>query len=392
MNLFDRLDRDLADLDHQHLRRRRRVVESPVGPHAQVDGRNLLSFCSNDYLGLAGHSAIAEAMAEGARRWGAGSGASHLVGGHFQPHEDLEEALADFLGQPRVITFSTGYMANLAVTPALVGRGDAVFADRLNHASLIDAALASRAEHKRYAHNDLAALEKLLAGSTAPRKLILTDAVFSMDGDVADLPGLFELAERYDAWLVVDDAHGFGVLGPRGQGSLAHFGVPVSKRVVLMGTFGKAAGVAGAFVAGDTQVIEWLINAARTYIFTTAAPPAVACAVSKSLEIIAAGDDLRTNLYARIAQLRNGLAPFCGERGWQLVDQQPTTTAIQPVIVGANKDTLDVAARLEAHGLWVPAIRPPTVPVGSARLRISLSAAHTEADVDALLTALRAPA
>jgi 8-amino-7-oxononanoate synthase len=391
VSLFDRLDQDLADLDHQHLRRRRRVVDGPVGPHAQVDGRSLLSFCSNDYLGLAGHPAIAEAMAEGARRWGAGSGASHLVGGHFRPHEDLENALAEFLGMPRAITFSTGYMANLAVTPALVGRGDAVFADRLNHASLIDAALASRAEHKRYTHNDVAALEKLLAASTATRKLILTDAVFSMDGDVAPLPQLFELAERYDAWLVVDDAHGFGVLGPQGQGSLAHFGLPVSKRIVLMGTFGKAAGVAGAFVAGDAKVIEWLINAARTYIFTTAAPPAVACAVSKSLELIAGGDALRANLQARISQLRDGLTPLCGPQGWQLAEQTPVTTAIQPLVIGLNKATLDLSAHLERRGLWVPAIRPPTVPNGSARLRISLSAAHSAADVETLISALRDP-
>ncbi|HTH40022.1 MAG TPA: 8-amino-7-oxononanoate synthase [Rhodocyclaceae bacterium] len=385
--IYDDIEQQLAALDHQHLRRHRRVVDAPVGPRTTADGKPLLSFCSNDYLGLAAHPAIVDALCEGARRWGAGSGASHLVGGHFRPHEDLEEQLAEFVGLPRAITFSTGYMANLAVTPALVGRGDAVFADRLNHASLIDAALASRAEHKRYPHNDMAALEKLLAASSAKRKLILTDAVFSMDGDVAPLDQLFALAERYDAWLVVDDAHGFGVLGPQGRGSLAHFAVPASPRVVLMGTFGKAAGVAGAFVAGDSRVMEWLINSARTYIFTTAAPPTLCCALSKSLELIERGDALRDKLQARISQLRQGLAPQCAAKGWQLAEQD-VTTAIQPVVIGQNKAVLDLSKTLEEAGLWVPAIRPPTVPNGTARLRVSLSAAHEEADVARLLAAL----
>lgn len=385
--IYDTIEQQLAALDHQHLRRHRRVVDAQVGPHTRADGKALLSFCSNDYLGLAAHPAIVDALCEGAKRWGAGSGASHLVGGHFRPHEDLEEQLAEFVGLPRAITFSTGYMANLAVTPALVGRGDTIFADRLNHASLIDAALASRAEHKRYPHNDMAALEKLLAASSAKRKLILTDAVFSMDGDVAPLPQLFELAERYDAWLVVDDAHGFGVLGPQGRGSLAHFAIPASPRVVLMGTFGKAAGVAGAFVAGDSRVMEWLINSARTYIFTTAAPPALCCALTASLKLIEDGDALRAQLQGRIAQLREGLAAACAARGWQLA-AQALTTAIQPLIVGQNEAALDLAKALESAGLWVPAIRPPTVPNGTARLRISLSAAHSEADVGRLLAAL----
>lgn len=384
--LLDDLDQRLADLDRRHLRRRRRVVDTPPGPRIEV-GQALLSFASNDYLGLAAHPAIADALAEGAKRWGAGSGASHLTGGHFRPHQELEERLADFVDLPRAVTFSTGYMANLAVTPALVGRGDAVFADRLNHASLIDAALASRAEHKRYAHNDVASLEKLLAASTAKRKLILTDAVFSMDGDVAPLPQLFELAERFDAWLVVDDAHGFGVLGPQGRGSLAHFAIPASPRVVLMGTLGKAAGVAGAFVAGDARLIEWLINAARSYIFTTAAPPALACALLKSLELVEAGDDLRQRLQANVQRFRAGVAGPCERKGWTLAAQQ-TETAIQPLIVGENKTALDLAQTLERAGLWAPAIRPPTVPDGTARLRVSLSAAHTADDVDALLAAL----
>ena len=376
----------LAALDHQHLRRHRRVIDTPVGARMTADGKPLLAFCSNDYLGLAHHPEIVEALCEGARRWGAGSGASHLVSGHLRPHEALEEQLAEFVGLPRALIFSTGYLANMAVAPTLVGRGDAIFADRFNHASLIDAAIVSGAEHKRYAHNDTAVLEKLLSASTANGKLILTDAVFSMDGDLANLPRLFELAEQHNAWLVVDDAHGFGVLGAHGNGCLSHFGLPASPRIVYMGTFGKAAGVAGAFVAGDTRVIEWLMQKARSYIFTTAASPALSCALLKSLELIAAGDDRRQKLAALIARLRIGVGALAVDRGWHLAD---SPTPIQPIIVGENKAALALSAALEQHGFWVPAIRPPTVPMGSARLRLSLSAAHASSDVDALLVALR---
>ncbi len=384
--ILKHIEDGLAALDHQYLRRHRRVIDTPVGPHMTADGKPLLAFCSNDYLGLAHHPEIVEALCEGVRRWGAGSGASHLVSGHLRPHEELEEQLAEFVGLPRTLTFSTGYMANLAVAPTLVGRGDAIFADRFNHASLIDAALASGAEHKRYAHNDTAALEKMLSASTAKHKLILTDAVFSMDGDLANLPRLFELAEQHDAWLVVDDAHGFGVLGTHGSGCLNHFGLPASPRIVYMGTFGKAAGVAGAFVAGDTRVIEWLMQKARSYIFTTAAPPALSCALLKSLELIAAGDDRRQKLVALITRLRKGVDALAADRGWQLAD---STTPIQPLIVGENKAALALSSALEQQGFWAPAIRPPTVPMGSARLRLTLSAAHEPADVDALLVALR---
>lgn len=376
----------LASLDHRHLRRHRRVIDTPVGPRMTADGKPLLAFCSNDYLGLANHPQIVEALCAGARRWGAGGGASHLVSGHLRPHQELEQRLAEFAGLPRALCFSTGYLANLAVAPTLAGRGDAIFSDHLNHASLIDAAIASGAERKRYAHNDTAALEKLLRASTAKRKLILTDAVFSMDGDLADLPRLFELAEQHDAWLVVDDAHGFGVLGERGRGSLSHFGLPAAPRIVYVGTFGKAAGVAGAFVAGDTRLIEWLMQQARSYIFTTAAPPALSCALLKSLELIAAGDDRRNKLGALIARLRDGVGALAADRGWRLAD---SATPIQPVIVGENRAALALSKALEQQGLWVPAIRPPTVPMGSARLRLSLSAAHELADVDALLAALR---
>lgn len=384
--IWQALEGKLAALDSEQLRRRRRIVDSPCGTRLNVDGRELLAFCSNDYLGLANAPQIVAALCEGARRWGAGSGAAHAVSGHLRPHQQLEEALADFVGLPRALLFSTGFMANLGIVPALVGRGDAVFADRLNHASLIDAALASGAEHKRYAHGDIDALSGLLAQSAAKHKLILTDAVFSMDGDIAPLDRLYALAETHDAWLVIDDAHGFGVLGQQGRGSLSHFGLPTSKRIVYMGTLGKAAGVAGAFVAGDATVIEWLQQRSRTAIFTTAHPPAVSCALLKSLELIAMGAARRNHLHALIAQLRRELLPLAAQHGWQLMDSR---MPIQPLIIGSNQRALDLSAALEAQGLWVPAIRPPTVPQGSARLRICLSAAHSEQDVAVLVDALR---
>lgn len=381
--LDTQLAAELADIAAAGLTRRRRVLDSPAGRIARVDGQEVLNFASNDYLGLAGNAEIAQALADGALRWGAGSGASHLVSGHLTPHDQLENEIAAFTGFERALTFSTGYLANLAVTPTLAGRGDAVFADKLNHASLIDAmqlAKANGAEVQRYPHNDVAALERQLAASNAARKVIVTDAVFSMDGDLAPLPLIFELAERHDAWLVIDDAHGFGVLGRHGEGSLAHFNLPASPRILLMGTLGKAAGVGGAFVAGSATAIDYLLNKGRSYIFTTAAPPAIACALSKSLQIIRNGDALRANLMARIAQLREGLA------GKPLL---PSPTAIQPYIVGDNEAAVALSKALWERGLWVPAIRPPTVPKGTARLRISVSAAHTAGDIDHLLSALK---
>ena len=372
----------LARLESDGLRRRRRTLDAPCGPLAHVDGRDLISFCSNDYLGLASDPALIEAASAGARRWGVGSGASHLVSGHLAPHEALEQRLAAFTGFARALLFSTGYMANLGLVAALVGRDDAVFADKLNHASLIDAVQLSRAHSQRYAHNDLAALERLLAASTARRKLILTDAVFSMDGDLAPLPGLLELAERFDAWLVVDDAHGFGVLGAQGCGSLAHFNLPNSERVIYMGTLGKAAGASGAFVAASEIVIEWLLQRARTYIFTTGSSPIMACALLASLDLIEHGDARRAHLRQLTAQLSDGLA----NTRWALL---PSPTAIQPVIIGDNHETLRVASSLFERGLWVPAIRPPTVPKGSARLRVSLTAAHRVEHVAQLIDALR---
>jgi 8-amino-7-oxononanoate synthase len=381
--IWDELQGELAALAAEGLKRRRRTLDSPCGPVCTVDGREVISFCSNDYLGLANNPHLIAAAQAAAAQWGVGSGASHLVSGHLRPHEMLETAIAEFVGMPRALSFSTGYMANLAIVPALVGRGDAVFSDKLNHASLIDAAQLTHADSRRYAHGDVAALSAMLAASSAKRNLILTDAVFSMDGDIAPLPELFELAERHDAWLVIDDAHGFGVLGEHGRGSLAHFGLPASPRVVLMGTLGKAAGVAGAFVAADALVIEWLLQRARAYIFTTAASPIMAATLLEAVKLIAAADDGRANLTQRIHQLRAGLA----DTRWRLLHSD---TAIQPIIVGDNAEAVRVAEALLERGLWVPAIRPPTVPKGTARLRVSLSAAHTEAHIRALVDALKA--
>lgn len=384
-DLNARLAAELQAIAASGLTRRRRVLESPCGRIATVNTKKVLNFASNDYLGLAGNPEIARAMADGALGWGAGSGASHLVSGHLAPHEQLEQEIAAFLGFPRALSFSTGYLANLAIIPTLAGRGAAIFADKLNHASLIDAvqlAKANGADSQRYPHNDMAALERQLAASTAATKLIVSDAVFSMDGDLAPLPQLVALAERFDAWLVIDDAHGFGVLGAQGRGSLSHFNLPAAPRILLMGTLGKAAGVGGAFVAGSEIAIEYLLQRARSYIFTTAAPPAVACALSKSLTLIADGDARRANLFARITQLRDGLAGL----PWQLL---PSATAIQPLIVGDNEAALALSKALWERGLWVPAIRPPTVPKGTARLRISLSAAHEAGDIDPLINALK---
>jgi 8-amino-7-oxononanoate synthase len=381
--IWDEVHSALESLDRDGLTRRRRTLEAPCGPLAVVDGRQLISFCSNDYLGLANDPALVDAACAGARAWGVGSGASHLVSGHQAPHEALEEKLAAFTGFPRALLFSTGYMANLGIIPALVGRGDAVFADRLNHASLIDAVQLSRADSQRYAHGDLDALEALLIKSTARRKLILSDAVFSMDGDLAPLPGLVELAQRHDAWLVIDDAHGFGVLGERGRGSLSHFGIATdSPRLIYMGTLGKAAGASGAFVAGAPTEIEWLLQRARTYIFTTGTSPLIACALIASLDLIEQGDARRSHLRQLSRQLRDGL---CATR-WQLPN---SPTAIQPVLIGDNHEALRVAAALYERGLWVPAIRPPTVPKGTARLRVSLSAAHRAEQVATLVAALQ---
>lgn len=372
----------LADLKDQHLLRVRRTVAPAGGPLLQVDGQPMLAFCSNDYLGLASHPALAAAASEAAHAYGLGSGGSPLVSGHSTANALLEHDLARFVGLPRALYFYAGYATNVGIVPALVGADDALFSDALNHACLIDGARLSRATIHRYPHADLAALEAALASSPARRKLVVTDAVFSMDGDVADVPALLALCERYDALLLIDDAHGFGVLGPQGRGSLAEISER-SPRVILMGTLGKAAGVAGAFVAGSATVIDWLQQKARPYIFTTASPPLLAETLLCALDLIEHGDALRAQLNRNIALLHSGLHL----RRFQLL---PSRTAIQPIVVGDNDVALKVSARLREAGLYVPAIRPPTVPAGTARLRISLSAAHTEADIGRLIDALHA--
>jgi 8-amino-7-oxononanoate synthase len=377
---FSSLSKELESRAGQGLLRKRRTLDTPQSSHITVDGKPYLAFCSNDYLGLANHPQLIAALRQGAQQWGVGAGAAHLVSGHFGAHEQLEQQLAAFVGKPAALLFSTGYMANLGVVQALVGKGDTVFADKLNHASLNDAMLLSRAETKRYRHGDMAHLAQLLEQTGKGRKLVITDAVFSMDGDIAALREMLALCERHDAWLYVDDAHGFGVLGEQGRGLLAHFGLE-SKRIIYMATLGKAAGVSGAFVAAEQAVIDTLINHAGSYIYTTATPPALSVALSQSLQLIERGDALRAHLQKLIVQLRKGLSGL----PWQLM---PSGTAIQPLLIGDNMEALKLSEALRERGIWVAAIRPPTVPQGTARLRITLSAAHTATDVEQLIGAL----
>jgi 8-amino-7-oxononanoate synthase len=379
----DQLTNALGELDTHSLRRVRRVLDGPQGVRVTLDGKPYLSFSSNDYLGLANHPTLAAAAQTAAARYGVGAGAAHLLSGHHRLHDELEAALAEFVGLPAALLFSTGYMASLGVLPALLDRHGEVFEDKLNHASLVDAALLSRARLTRYPHRDLGVLEQRLAASTAKVKVIATDTVFSMDGDLAPLPALLALARRFDAWLYLDDAHGFGVLGERGQGALALLDTPQDARLIYLATLGKAAGVAGAFVAGSADLVEWLVNKARTYVFTTAQPPMLAAAVSASLRVIAADTWRREHVGVLIARLKAGLAGL----PWSLM---PSDTPIQPLLVGGNAEALRLADGLRARGILLPAIRPPTVPPGEARMRISLSAAHSLADVDELIAALRA--
>ncbi|MGA8146428.1 MAG: 8-amino-7-oxononanoate synthase [Gallionellaceae bacterium] len=420
---FNDLQKDLNALAARGLLRRRRVLDSPQGVHVSVDGKPCLSFCSNDYLGLANHPQLLAALQQGAQKFGAGAGASHLVSGHSAAHHELEQACAAFVGKPAALLFSSGYLANLGAVQALVGHGDTVFADKLNHASLNDAMLLSRAAVKRYRHKDVEHLTELFEQSSGGRKLVITDAVFSMDGDVAPLPELLALCEQHDAWLLVDDAHGFGVLGEQGRGSLSHFGLNDTSqirreqgemqgaaqraakhtelagaervsmrhsrspaqhdlsRIIYMATLGKAAGVSGAFVAAEQVVIDTLVQKARSYIYTTASPPALACALLASLALLREEEWRREHLQKLIAQLRAGLAGL----PWKLM---PSATPIQPLLVGGNQDAVALSEGLRGRGIWAPAIRPPTVPQGGARIRISLSAAHGEPDVAQLIGAL----
>lgn len=377
-----RLQGGLAALQADHRERRRRVLDGTQGAHVTIDGQRVVSFCSNDYLGLAADPALVQAAHAALDECGVGAGAAHLITGHHRFHEDFEAAFARFVGKPAALLFSTGYMANLGVVTALLGRHGEVFGDKLNHASLVDAAQLSGATFTRYRHNDLAQLEGQLAASKAQDKLIVSDLVFSMDGDTVPVDALLDLAERYDAWLYLDDAHGFGVLND-GRGGLTER-ARASDRVVYLATLGKAAGVAGAAVAAHASVIAWLIQKARPYIYTTASPPLLAACLLESLRQIAAGGARRERLRSLIVQLREGLT------GLKYGALMPSGTPIQPLLIGNNAAAVRLSQSLLQRGLLVPAIRTPTVPEGTARLRITLSAAHSADDVAQLVTALHA--
>jgi len=365
----------------QHLYRSRRIINGPQGTRVNIDNKNYLSFCSNDYLGLANHPAVINSLQKGAEQYGVGSGAAHLISGHSQAHHALEEELAEFVGRPRALLFSTGFMANLGTITALVNKGDAVFEDRLNHASLIDAGIASGARFQRYQHSHTKSLHALLLKSSAAKKLIVTDGVFSMDGDISPLDKLAMLAHDQGAWLMVDDAHGLGVLGKQGRGTLDYFGMSITDVPILMGTLGKALGSFGAFISGGEDLIEYLIQEARAYVYTTALPPAVAEATRTSLQLATKEQWRRDKLSSLVKRFRDGATQL----GLHLMD---SSTPIQPLIIGDNAKALQLSRQLFERGFLISAIRPPTVPANTARLRITFSASHEEQDVDLLLSHL----
>jgi 8-amino-7-oxononanoate synthase len=372
---------ELGKRRQQGLYRSRRIHEGPQAPVMTIDGRPVLSFCSNDYLGLANHPEVVRAFQSAANEYGVGAGAAHLVNGHSRVHHELEDALAEFTGREGTLLFSTGYMANLGVASALLGRGDAVLEDRLNHASLIDAGLLSGARLQRYIHADVSSLESKLGIDTDRECLVMTDGVFSMDGDIAPLPELAAVASKHEAWFMVDDAHGIGVLGERGRGSLEHFGLSRAEVPILMGTLGKALGTAGAFVAGSEDLVEYLIQSARTYIYTTAMPAAVAAATLASLRLVDSEGWRREKLQTLITRFRTGVEQL----GLELM---PSSTPIQPLVVGDAGQAVAMSEALLKRDILVTAIRPPTVPQGTARLRFTFSAEHTEEQVDQLLDGL----
>lgn len=375
-----RLQLGLAALKADHLERRRLLLDGAQGAHVTINGQRVISFCSNDYLGLAADPALVQAAHTALDQCGVGAGAAHLITGHHRFHHDFEAAFARFVGKPAALLFSTGYMANLCVLTALCDRHSEVFADKLNHASLVDAAKLSGATFTRFRHLDLGQLEGLLERSTAQEKMIVSDLVFSMDGDIAHVDALLDLAERYDAWLYLDDAHGFGVLGG-GRGGLTER-ARASDRVIYLATLGKAAGVSGAAVAAHASAIDWLLQTARPYVYTTASPPMLAACLLESLRQIEAGEERRATLRGHILQLREGLASL------KIGTLMPSDTPIQPLLIGTNADAMQLSRSLLQRGLLVPAIRTPTVPVNTARLRITLSAAHSADDVAQLIEAL----
>lgn len=377
-----RLADGLAGLDHENLRRQRRVIDSPQGAHVTIDGREVLNFASNDYLGLANHPQLVASAHAAIDEFGVGAGASPLVTGHLRMHQRAEERFAAFTRLPRALLFASGYAANLGILPSLCDRHAEIFADRLNHACLVDGARLSRAAFTRYPHLDLASLAAQLAASRAEVKVVATDTVFSMDGDMADVRGLLALCERHDAWLVLDDAHGMGVLGATGRGALEHFNVQ-SPRIVYMATLGKALGGYGAFVAGAPDVVEWLVQRARTLIYSTALPPVAPAAAIAAMDLVDAQPDLVPRLRRRIAEFRAASDAI----GLRLAS---SITAIQPLVLGDAARAVGASRRLLEQGFLVPAIRPPTVPDGASRLRVSLSAAHSREDVERLASVLAA--
>jgi 8-amino-7-oxononanoate synthase len=375
--LRDHLDR----LRQTHRYRQRRTVEARQGVLYQVAGRELVNFCSNDYLGLAQDPALLTAAAESLHRFGLGSGAAHLISGHSREHADLEAELADFLGCQRALLFSTGYMANLGAISALLGRHDQLFEDRLNHASLVDAAQLARVRCRRYPHLDWRALERSLQQAPSAVRLVATDSVFSMDGDRAPLTELADLCERHQAYLLADEAHALGVIGPDGRGALAEAGLRPTGGTLMMGTLGKALGTFGAFLTGDAELIETLLQRARPFIYTTASPPALAAATRVALRLIREQAWRRDRLAELVARFRRSAADL----GLSLL---PSDTPIQPLLLGSEARALSWSERLWQAGLWVGAIRPPTVPEGSARLRVTFSATHTDEQLEQLLRAL----
>jgi 8-amino-7-oxononanoate synthase len=397
LRYIDHFNHLLGDLEQHSLKRTLKICDSASAPVMTIDGQAMLTFCSNDYLGLANHPELAKAISEGLQLFGSGSGASHMISGHHRPHDDLEKSLAKtqetFIPEARALFFSTGYMANLAAITAIsssLGSNQvmSIYSEELNHASLIDgvrlASKQNQAKVQVFPHQDLQALEQLLANDTNSFKLIVTDGLFSMDGDLAQVTELLKLAHQYDALILVDDAHGFGVLGHQGFGILEHAGIQKSNeaasRIIYIGTLGKAAGISGAFVAGHKTLVEWILQKGRPYIYTTASPPALAHGLLKSLELMS-DNSYRISLNKNIQHWKKTLRL----KKWVLM---PSDTAIQPIMIGRTEDALQVAQALYKKNIWVPAIRPPTVPANTARLRITFSASHTTEQIDQLIQAL----
>lgn len=382
-DLNHKLKETLTEKKRQHRYRQRRITQGPQNVEMVIDDKNVISFCSNDYLGLANHPMLKQAMIDAVETYGVGSGAAHLVNGHSIAHHELEEELAEFTGYPRALLFSTGYMANLGLCQALVGKKDYVFEDRLNHASLIDGGLLSGARFQRYRHNDVSDLRKKISkvSGESSEKLVLSDSVFSMDGDIADIPALSSLCKDTDSWLMIDDAHGFGTLGETGKGCLQHFSLDNNDVPVYMATLGKAMGTAGAFIAGSDALIETIIQQARSYIYTTAMPAAIAEATRCSLKIIQSEPQ-------HLQQLNENIAYFktcCSQAELDIEDSQ---TAIQPLLIGDDEKAISLSQKLFDKGFLVTAIRPPTVPEGTSRLRITLSAKHRREHIDQLIETL----